>query len=223
MRNSPRSFGPNSRRLVIGEAVAIAGVLLAVGAAFAWTSAYVLIEEYYGFFGFRRMFAWSYQEMVLVGALEQLQYVLYAIAAPILLWQAAGHLAPPWIERCKSFLTAASPMLLLVVVYLVLHAWMKTEDAGRERARKFAMDAERGIGIRTALMRRVGDATVRTVGYRVTCSERACLLYQPTTERTQPESTAAVGRTVVVLLEPGVCVASLRSPRGEEPEFPQSC
>ncbi|TFZ01917.1 hypothetical protein [Ramlibacter humi] len=178
------------------------------------------MNEFYGFFGARRVFAWSYQEMVFLGALEQLQPLLYVGIASLMAWKFLSDFSPARRTAVLKSFAYWSPVALALAAYGVLYALGLAEEHGMERARKLAVDSEQGIGSRTTVLRRTGAMVSRISGFRVACTDRACLLYLPGEKKTTGSAKQAAGTTALVLLDSSSCVVSRLSTTSADDALP---
>jgi hypothetical protein len=218
-----RSSKEETKRFPVAEALGLAGGLVAVVGGFLWASTAALHNAFYSFFGERRfVLPLPYEEMIYQGALNQVSVFVGVLAAVLIGWSIWGELDDfrfPNLVKARGWILDAgrtlSFLLVLALLWLVADALLRAERQGIDRARSFAVAAESGHGPFVAVRKRFGDRDISITGFKIGCSEKLCLLYQPTDTKTALGADGAAGRTVQVTLDNLLCASTTTLARGD--------
>ena len=217
-------------RFVVAELLAVSGGLVALAAGFLWASTAALHNAYFSFFGERRtVLPLAYEDMIYQGALNQLSVLIWIAGVALIAWTVWAELEDsrfPMLMGVRMWIISAARPLSFVVglalFWFVLQALQQAEKKGIDYARGFATAAENGYGPHIAVRKRIGDQDFSVFGFKIGCSDKHCLIYQPGSRKTTDGASAASGKTVQVTLDNLLCIATTRRSKGEPDVTAQS-
>jgi hypothetical protein len=217
---SPKESG---RRFPVAEVLATAGGMAALAGGFLWASTATLYNAFFSFFGERRfVLPLPYEDMIYQGALHQLSALIWVIGGVMIAWMILGELDDsrfPKLVKVRTWIVGVgrglSILMALAVLWLAVMALLRAEQRGIERARAFASAAESGNGPYIAIRKRLGEKDVAIAGFKIGCSDKLCLLYQSTGQKTATGAPRAQGRTVQVTLDNLFCATTTTLAKGE--------
>lgn len=213
----------SAKRFPITEMLGIVGGVVALAGGFLWASTATLHNAFFSFFGERRfVLPLPYEEMIYQGALDQVAAFVWLIGAVLIAWTIWGELDDsrfPKLVKMRSWIVDAGRTLtllwMLALLWLALDALVQAEHQGIDRARGFAEAAEKGLGPYIAVRKRVGDQDLSISGFKIGCSDKLCLLYQPTGTKTAAGAARSAGRTVQVTLDNLLCASTSTLVKGD--------
>jgi hypothetical protein len=197
--------------------------MVALAGGFLWASTAALHNAFFSFFGERRfVLPLPYEDMIYQGALHQLSALIGVIGGGMIAWMIWGELDDsrfPKLMMVRALIIdvgrGLSLLVALAVLWLALVALQRAEQKGVERAKAFAAAAESGNGPYIAIRKRLGEKDVSIVGFKIGCSDKLCLLYQPAGKKTATGTVGAQGRTVQVTLDNLLCASTTTLAKGE--------
>jgi hypothetical protein len=198
-----------NQRLTATEHLALLGLVGAAIAGFLWASTFTLRNAFFNFFSAPPFaFPVSHEDMLYQGALDQL-FNLLSVSVAVwfvwLLWSEFDHPAHPRLMSARngvvSIVKFFAPLIWVGGLWVILYALQEADSKGLERARKFALSAERGMEATTLIRRKVDEEIIVVEGFGLGCSEKFCALYLPGPKKTQPTAKTAAGTTVLVPLD----------------------